>query len=81
MFSETHGGASSCPCRGRRGRFPEGGKGADSLVDHDGTDTLKGGHGNDTLDAKDRSSGDIVNGGRGVDTCFADPGDTVIGCS
>ncbi len=41
---------------------------------------MRGGYGPDTLDAQDGSGGDVVNGGRGVDTCLADPGDTVKDC-
>jgi uncharacterized repeat protein (TIGR01451 family) len=54
--------------------------GADVLTGGAGADKLLGGGGNDTLHAGDGLANDIVDGQSGVDTCTADPGDTVKHC-
>ncbi len=57
-----------------------GGDGADHILDLAGNDELDGGDQNETLDALDRVALDILNGGFGGDTCFADATDTVVSC-
>ena len=67
----------------------EGGNGPDDLTGssvHDtiygdaGLDVLYGLAGADELDATDGAGGDQIFGGKGVDNCLADPGDTVTNC-
>jgi predicted extracellular nuclease len=58
-----------------------GKKGSDDLTGGSGADTLKGGYGGDqlhTLDGVDAN--DAGNGGRGIDSCTGDPGDTFSNC-
>ncbi len=57
-----------------------GDAGNDSLVGGAGRDTLQGGVGRDTINANDMRAGDVVNGGPGLDTCTANPGDVIRGC-
>jgi uncharacterized repeat protein (TIGR01451 family) len=58
----------------------QGWAGNDTLVDTEGKDLLSGGTGGDSLNSQDATSGDTVKGGRGTDSCTADPGDSVSGC-
>jgi len=44
------------------------------------TDKAKGNKGDDTINVADGDNRDIANGGRGIDTCVADPGDDVKNC-
>jgi uncharacterized repeat protein (TIGR01451 family)/uncharacterized delta-60 repeat protein len=58
-----------------------GGPGADELIGGSGNDMLRGGSGPDDLDAADGVEGnDVARGGGGVDTCVADPNDSVTSC-
>jgi Ca2+-binding RTX toxin-like protein len=43
-------------------------------------DELRGGSGNDNLDARDTDGKDVLNGGEGTDTCNGDDGDIGKGC-
>jgi hypothetical protein len=43
-------------------------------------DQLRGGGGDDDLDAADGAGSDVVDGQKGADTCTADAGDTVKHC-
>jgi Ca2+-binding RTX toxin-like protein len=43
-------------------------------------DRLRGGAGNDVIDADDDSGGDVVRGGPGFDTCYVDLNDIRRGC-
>jgi Ca2+-binding RTX toxin-like protein len=43
-------------------------------------DVLKGGSGNDTLNARDRDSRDTLDGGPGTDSCKGDYQDSFRGC-
>jgi Ca2+-binding RTX toxin-like protein len=70
---------------GDGGDWLYGGRGTDSLATYlravaPGAVLLVGGPGNDSLDAKDGIGDDTLRGSRGVDTCRADPGDSVRGC-
>jgi Ca2+-binding RTX toxin-like protein len=58
----------------------DGQNGSDTLVDEEGTDTLTGGLGPDTIDLQDGVGGDTANGGLGNDTCLTDGGDTQNSC-
>jgi Ca2+-binding RTX toxin-like protein len=54
-------------------------RGADKIRGGDDNDQQYGGRGKDVI----RSEGgfrDLVNGGRGIDTCYVDPKDRVKGC-
>ncbi len=46
----------------------------------DDADELRGGSGNDNLDADDDDNDDVLNGGKGTDTCNGDNGDEGISC-
>jgi Ca2+-binding RTX toxin-like protein len=54
-----------------------GNAGSDTLTGGGGQDTLIGGAGNDTLHGNDGQGGDILDGGIGFDTYYADNGDTI----
>ncbi len=54
--------------------------GNDTLTDTSGTDHLLGGAGDDSMNTQDGSGGDVVNGGRGHNTCTVDPGDSAKKC-
>ncbi|HEY7281678.1 MAG TPA: Ig-like domain repeat protein [Actinomycetota bacterium] len=54
--------------------------GDDTLTDTSGTDRLLGGAGDDSMTTLDGSGGDVVNGGRGHNTCSVDPGDSAKKC-
>jgi uncharacterized repeat protein (TIGR01451 family) len=54
--------------------------GSDTLTDTSGTDHLFGGPGNDSMNTQDGSGGDVVNGGRGHNTCTVDATDTTKNC-
>ena len=56
------------------------GKGKDVAVGGGGRDVVRGGRGPDRLFAVDDQGGDRVVGGPGIDQCFVDRGDSVIGC-
>ena len=56
------------------------GAGRDTIVGGSGKDTLRGGKGRDRLFAVDDRGGELLVGGRGIDQCFADPGDRTRGC-
>jgi hypothetical protein len=58
----------------------KGKKGGDSLVDAMGADDLHGGYGSDDIDSLDGLADDTIDGGRGIDSCAADPGDSVTDC-
>jgi len=58
----------------------KGKKGRDSLVDVTGADDFYGGYGSDDIDSLDSLGDDMIDGGRGIDSCAADPGDTVTDC-
>jgi uncharacterized repeat protein (TIGR01451 family) len=61
----------------------DGQAGNDNLTDTQGTDTMKGSNGNDTINVRDVPSpagGDTADGGGGTDTCTIDAGDTAISC-
>jgi Ca2+-binding RTX toxin-like protein len=47
------------------------------IRDHD---ELLGQRGADTLRAQDQDGADVLKGGKGFDTCFADSGDVVYSC-
>ena len=57
-----------------------GGLGNDTLWGGAGADGLEGRGGADALHAKDGVANDRLDGGPGVDTCAADPGDDVTNC-
>jgi len=57
-----------------------GGRDRDVLVGGGGRDVLRGGGGPDRLFAVDDRGGEDLIGGPGMDQCFADRGDRVIGC-
>lgn len=60
-----------------------GGAGHDDILDYRGANTLAGGQGDDRIDAVDQSgqiaTPDILEGGAGDDTLFADAGDRLTG--
>jgi hypothetical protein len=58
----------------------KGKKGGDSLIDGTGADDLHGGYGSDDIDSLDGLADDTIDGGRGIDSCTADPGDSVTDC-
>jgi len=67
-----------------------GGAGADTLTGDNWSNTLTGGpgpdilrglDGSDRLDGVDGAGGDTLDGGFHMDTCLADPGDTVTSCN
>jgi hypothetical protein len=67
-----------------------GGAGADTLTGDNwrnsltggaGTDVLRGLGGEDSLNAADGAPGDVVDGGDSIDSCLADPGDTLTSCN
>lgn len=45
-----------------------------------GLDSVEARGGDDSLDVQDGESPDVASGGKGVDECLSDPGDTVTGC-
>lgn len=57
-----------------------GGTGKDTLVGGPGKDKIHGSAGNDRLDGNDHAQGDLIDGGRGRDTCFYNKGDVVRNC-
>ena len=65
-----------------------GGGGRDKVIDTYGpatghpadSDHVSGGIQGDTLNVNDGDPNDKVDGGPGNDTCYADPGDTVVNC-
>ena len=57
-----------------------GDTGRDAIVGGRGPDILKGLKGRDRLFAVDGKPNDLVNGNKGDDFCFADPGDTLKNC-
>lgn len=57
-----------------------GGPGMDMIRGGNGFDRLYGQRNADTLNARDRHGSDVVDGGRGTDTCLVDSGDRVIRC-
>jgi len=84
---EVHGGSGKDYMKGGSGCDRLFGKiGFDTLVDESGgcngvkshNDELLGGNGNDTIRAQDGKK-DIISGGPGRDTAYADPVDTVKG--
>jgi Ca2+-binding RTX toxin-like protein len=44
-------------------------------------DRLYGGGGADYLDADDGDGEDLLDGGRGYDVCYGDPGDNFVSCA
>ncbi len=56
------------------------GNGKDHVVGGPGLDVLRGGNGRDELDGVDAAAGDVLDSGRGKDTCLTDPGDTTTDC-
>jgi hypothetical protein len=66
---------------GRGNDWVDGRDGADNLRAGPGGDRLLGREGADDLFAVDNVSGnDLLEGGDDVDTCTADPGDSLVGC-
>ncbi|MFL5797548.1 MAG: choice-of-anchor Q domain-containing protein [Actinomycetota bacterium] len=57
-----------------------GKEGRDTLVDSTGADWFFGGYGADSIDSLDTVADDTVDGGRGVDACTHDLGDSVTSC-
>jgi Ca2+-binding RTX toxin-like protein len=54
-------------------------RGPDKIRGGDDNDQQYGGRGNDVIRSEGRFR-DLVNGGRGTDTCYVDPTDRVKGC-
>jgi Ca2+-binding RTX toxin-like protein len=54
-------------------------RGADKIRGGDENDQQYGGRGNDVI-FSEGGFRDLVNGGRGTDTCYVDPKDRVKGC-
>ena len=60
---------------------PSGNAGEDLVVGGTGADHMFGGIGPDHMDARDNAPNDVVRGGRGLDDCQSDPGDSVFSCN
>lgn len=56
--------------------------GPDKMAGNDGSDKMYGAGGNDILNGQNDPGGgpDLLSGGKGKDTCNADPNDTLKGC-
>jgi Ca2+-binding RTX toxin-like protein len=66
---------------GKGSNVVHGGPGPDNLeVGSREPGTVRGGSGNDFVNARDAFGGDVVRGGDGNDTCWVDAGDDVRGC-
>lgn len=78
----AYGGRGSDTVSGQTGDdIADGGADHDLVIGGSGADGIFGGNGNDTARGEDGTSGnDYLDGGAGVDTCTADPGDTVLAC-
>ena len=81
LVNVLRGGGGGDDIRGGDGNdVARGGPGQDKIGGGSGLDRLYGQRGIDTLDARDRHGGDLVDGGRGADTCLVNPGDRIIRC-
>jgi Ca2+-binding RTX toxin-like protein len=54
--------------------------GNDTVFGHEGRDLHLGGSGTDTLDGRDATVADTLDGQGGMDACYKDQGDSVLNC-